>query len=739
MRKHLSDTGELGNPLDRVDGRMKVTGAAKYSAEYQLPKLAYGVLVNSTIAKGTIKAIDTKKAESSPGVIAVITHVNSPKIPGYQTGQNPAKPSTSGQPLRIFYDETIYYRGQPIALVVADTFERAMYASSLVKAQYNKEPFETDIDKNLDKAAPPRNRGTYKRGDADAYKSAPVKVEQEYIMPREVHNPMELHSTIAVWDGDDKVTVYEKTQGVESTQKSIMDAFKLKDENVQVYAKFVGGGFGSGLRTWPHAIGAVLAAKVTGRPVKLVLHREQMFTMVGYRPHTIQKVGLGATPDGKLTGITHEAIAETSTYEEFTEGTVNMSHFFYSCANVNTNYKIVALNVNTPTWMRGPGEATGSFALESAMDELAYALNIDPVELRLKNYAEKDEERNLPFSSKFLRECYQKGAEQIGWYKRNPKPGSMRDGEWLVGYGLGCGTFSAGRGRATVKALLSADGGLIIQSAVSDCGPGTATAMTNIASSVLGIPASKIIFELGDSSLVPGPTQGGSTTTSTLGSAVYDVCVAVKKKLQSLVKNNASIKDASLENLHFQNGSISLASNANTKISYNDILKQNDIPVLETIQESSGDAERQKYSMYSFASHFVKVRVHPLTGVVRVDRVVAVVDGGKIVSQKTATSQMIGGVVGGIGMALMEEGVLDHRYGRYVNNNFADYHVPVNADVPHIEAVFIDKPDPYTNPMGSKGIGEISLVGIAAAVANAVFHATGKRIRELPITPDKLL
>ncbi len=738
MGKYNSGFAE-NDSMDRVDGRMKVTGAAKYAAEHSVPKTTYGVLVGSTIPKGKITGMDTKKAEGAPGVLAVITHMNSPKVPGYQTAANPAKGPTLGQPLRVLYNETIFFHGQPIALVVADSFERATYAASLVKATYQKEDHRTDVGTNLSAAVSPSNAGRalYKRGEADAYKNAEVSIEAEYILPREVHHPMELHSIIAIWDGDDKVTVYDKTQGVKSTQRSIMDAFKLTEANVQVNAPFVGGGFGSALRTWPHEIAALIGAKVVKRPVKLVLTREQMFSLVGYRPHTVQKVGLGATKDGKLTGLTHEAIAETSMYEEFTEGTVNMSKFLYACPNVNTTYKILPLDVSTPTWMRGPGEATGAWALESAIDELAYKLNMDPLELRRRNYAETDPERNLPFSSKFLKDCYDIGAEKIGWNKRNPAPRSMKDGEWLVGYGMSTGTFGAGRGRASVSARLLQNGTLLLQSAVADSGPGTATAMTIIAAELLGMPNNKIIFELGDSSLPPGPTQGGSTTTSTLGSAVHEVCKALQKKLAELAtKDGATFANAKQEELTFKNSAVAKNS---TSISYSDLLKQNNLPDLFITQSSMSGAERQQYSFYSFSVHFTEVRVHPLTGVVRVHRVISVADAGKIVSEKTAASQSIGGVVGGIGMALMEEGVFDHRYGRYINSNFADYHVPVHADVPHIEAIFINKPDPYINPMGSKGLGEIALIGFAASVANAVFHATGKRVRELPITPDKLI
>ena len=735
--------GQQGDALNRVDGRQKVTGAAKYSADYIIPGLTYAVLVESTIAKGHIKNIDIKKAENAPGVLAVIHHGNAPKIPGYETGGIPATPSTAGEPFRIFQNAQIYFAGQPIAVVVADTYERALYAASLVKLVYNSMEHKTSVEANRDKVALPKSPryANYLRGEANAYKHAAIKIEAEYIIPIEVHNPLELHATTALWDGEDKVTVYEKTQGVKSTQRSIMDAFKLKEQNVQVNSDYVGGGFGSGLRTWPHTIAAVLTAKKVNKPVKLVLSRSQMFTMVGYRPYSWQKIGLGATPDGKLTGLTHEAISETSTYEEFTDRTVDLSKMLYACPNVNTSYKIIALDKSTPTWMRGPGEATGAFALESAMDELSYALNIDPLELRIKNHADIDPQRNLPWSGKYLKECYEKGAEAIGWNKRNPKPNAMQDGEWKLGYGIGSGSFAANRGRATVKAVLLANGSLLLQSAVSDSGPGTATSMTVIATEAFGLSADKITFELGDSSFPPGPTQGGSTTTSTLGSAVHDVCKALQQKMAELITNKEGslLKNAKPEDLVFAKGYVTLKTDTAKKVAYTDVLKQHNLSQLEVTKDSQAGDERNRFSIYSFAVHFVQVLVHPLTGVVRIKRVVTVADAGKIINEKTAASQIMGGVVSGIGMALMEDAVFDHRFGRCVNNNLADYHVPVSVDVPQIEALFIDKPDPIINPMGSKGLGEIANVGFAAAVANAVYHATGKRIRALPITPDKLL
>ena len=705
----------IGDPLSRIDGRLKVTGGAKYSGEYKLQGLTYGVLVPATIASGTITAMDTKAAERAPGVLAVITPFNAPKVPGYQ--QDAPRPIKG---LKLFYDNKVYFNAQPIALVVAETFERATYAASLIKTTYQEQPFETNFHKNFDKGVVPQN-GNYKdyvRGEVNAYKNAPVIVEEEYMLPSEMHNPMELHVTTAYWDGDDKVTLYTKSQGVKGSQRSIATAFGLDPNNVQINSRFVGGAFGSSLRTWPHEVAAAQAAKLVKRPVKLTLTREQMFTLVGYRPLTIQKIGLGATADGKLTGITHESHSQTSVYEEFTENSVNVSRFLYNSPNANTLYKVIPLNVGVPAPMRGPGEATGSFALESALDELSYKLNIDPIELRLRNYADIDQERNLPWSSKYLKECYQLGAQSIGWDKRLATPGTNRDGDWLVGYGIGCGAFGAYRGNAQAKIKLLPDGTVNIRSATSDIGPGTATSMVLIAADTLGLPANKITFELGNSSFPMAPTQGGSSTVSSVGSAVHDVCVAFKQKLYALDGKPETSTDP---------------------IDYANILKQHNLPVLELTQESKGNPEAQKYSMYSFSAHFAKVYVHPLTGVVKIKNIVACVDAGKIVNHKTARSQMIGGAVGGVGMAMTEEAVFDDRYGRYVNGNFADYHVPVNADIPQMEAIFIDKPDPIINPVGTKGIGEISLIGVAAALANAVYNATGKRIRELPITPDKLI
>ncbi len=695
--------------MSRVDGRLKVTGGAKYSAEFNVKGLTYGVLVGSTIAKGAIKSIDTKKAASAPGVLAVITHLNCPKVPGYQL--EPGKPVPDKGQIKIFFDNKVVYNGQPVALVVANTFERALCAASLVQAQYTAEKHHTKLTDNLSKAFSPHDDNEYKRGTVDAWKSAPVKLEEEYLLPSEVHNPMEMHAIVAQWEADDKITVWDKTQGVKDTQSNIAQTFKIPVENVQVNSKFVGGAFGNALQVWPHEIAAIIGAKVVKRPVKLVLSRADMATSVGYRPHTWQKIGIGATTDGKLVGISHQAIGQTSAYEDFEEDPADVSRQLYACPNVSTSNKMVSLDIGSPVWMRGPGPATGTFALESAMDELSYKLNIDPIELRLRNYAETDPESGKPFSGKNLNDAYKLGADNIGWSSRNPKPGSVLKDGWLVGYGMSGGVFGADREPASVRATMLADGTLIVQTAVSDIGPGTATAMVSIASETMGIPTEKIRFDMGDSSLPPAPQQGGSTITSSVGSAVYMACNALKEKFKQLSSDS----------------------------DYSQILKQHNLPKLEVVIDSKAGTEVDKYAMYSWSVHFVVVHVNPATGVVKLDKVTCVADSGRIISPKTARSQIIGGAIMGIGMALMEEAVIDHRYGRVVNGNLADYHVPVNADIPHIDALFVNKPDLNINPIGAKGMGEIALIGMAAAVANAVYNATGKRVRDLPITPDKLI
>ncbi|MEZ0484619.1 xanthine dehydrogenase family protein molybdopterin-binding subunit [Fibrella aquatica] len=733
-------------PIDRIDGRMKVTGGAKYFADFELPNTAYCVIVGSEIAKGSINSLDTKKAQGAPGVLGVFTHLNMPPIPGWDAAvggeaDGPA-PRPTGERYRILSSPKILFDGQPIAIVVADTFERATYAASLVKATYTKQTARTDLHKHIADGVAPKSAdgGNYSRGIADGYKTAPVTLEANYTIPIEVHNPMELHGILAHWTSADSLMIYAKTQGVNATQDAMAKAFKLDPKKIHVHTEFMGGGFGMALRTWPQETAVVAIARKIGRPLKLVVNRSQMFTLVGHRPYTAQTINMGADQTGRLIGIAHAATAETASYEDFTEATVNMTKFLYACPNVSTRYRLVRLDRSVPIWMRGPGEATGAFALESAMDEMAHKLNLDPLEFRLINYSETDPEKNRPYSSKHLREAYQRGAEAIGWNKRKNEPGTSREGDWLVGYGMSTGTFNAFRWEASARAMLKADGSLTIQSAVTDIGPGTGTALTMIAHNVLGVPMNRIKVEYGDTNLPKAPTQGGSAIISAVGSAVYDACTSIKNELMELaLKAGGPLAGRQASELALADGVLSVSTEPGKKVAVGDLMKANNLTVIDKTKDSKGGPEQAKYSMYSFSVHFVQVRVNPLTGVVRVAKAVSVADSGRIVSPKTAASQMIGGVAGGIGMALTEEALIDHRFGRFVNNSLGDYHVSVHADVPAIETITIDKPDPIINPMGAKGMGEIALIGFAAAVANAVFNATGQRVRDLPITPDKVM
>jgi xanthine dehydrogenase YagR molybdenum-binding subunit len=737
----------IGAPMNRVDGHLKVTGAAKYSAEYELPGLVYAVLVGSTIAKGRLTSIDAKAAERAPGVLAVVTHYNSPKVPGYDTaGKDPSQPATVGGPIKIFNDDKIRFNDQPIAVVVADSWERARYAARLIKAQYAKEAHQTNLEDNKSQAFLPTSAkknpkspmADYQRGQADAYKTGALKIEGEYVIPTEVHHPMEMQSITAHWEAPDRLTLYDKTQGTLATRRDFAKEWGLPEANVKVIATFVGGAFGNALHSWPHESAAIIAAKVVKRPVKLMLTREQMFTMVGYRPYTWQKLGMSATPDGKITAITHESIGQTSTYEEFTESTLAQTRMMYASPNLTTRYRLAALDIGSPIWMRGPGEATGAFALESAMDEMAHLLNLDPLEFRLRNYTDTDPEKNRPWSTKFLKECYKLGADRIGWNKRKLKPGSLRDGEWLVGYGMGVGTFGAHRGGAHASAQLRPDGTVLMQCATTDIGPGTGTAMTQIAADTLGIAPEKITFELGHSDYPQAGTQGGSSTVNSVGPAVQQACLALKDKLRELAgAQNPAFASAKKEDVALGDKHLSLSSSTAARVPYADLLKQAGAATV-TVEAKPGN-EGQQYSMYSFSVHFAEVRVHELTGEVRVSKLVSCADAGTIINEKTAANQMKGGAVGGIGMALMEHARIDDRFGRYVTKDLADYHVPVHADAPNIEVAFVNQPDLKVNALGTKGIGEIATIGVAPAIANAVFNATGKRVRELPITPDKLV
>ncbi|WP_036484896.1 xanthine dehydrogenase family protein molybdopterin-binding subunit [Myxosarcina sp. GI1] len=737
----------IGQAKKRVTGKLKVTGGAKYAAEFPIEKVTYAVLTTSNIAKGRITNIDTKEAQKVPGVIAILTNQNAPKLPFKQIPKEQrisTAPSTGNYP-QTLYTDRIYFYGQPVAVTVAETLEQAEQAASLVKVDYQSEEHQVSVETAAAKGqliAPPNKPGEHSRGDAvSALDRAAAKIDASYTVPTEHHNPIEPHATIAVWQGD-KLKVYDKTQWVASVQQHLGAVFGIPQKNVEVISPFVGGAFGCAGRTWQQTTLAPIAAKVVNRPVKLVLSRQQMFSLTGHRPYTTQRVAMGADRDGNITAIVHEATGEVAQFETYTERVLSASRFLYSSPNVQTKYRLARLDISTPTFMRAPGEAQGLYALESAIDELAYEVGIDPLELRLKNYTEQDPESNLPWSEKALRECYEKGAERFGWSKRNPQPRSQSENGILIGYGMATTTYPMVRLRAVARVRINADGTALVQSAASDMGPGTYTTMTIIAAEALGIDSDRITFELGDSSFPYAPPHGGSMTVASVGSAVKAACEEARSQALALAKKHllsplATTKDNELK---VENGRLFSQQNPSKGMSYSEILQRANKEYLEAEQSSEPGKEKEQYSMHSFGAHFVEVRVDEMLGDIQIARVVSAIDVGKIINPKTSTSQTIGGVVGGIGMVLHEHTFLDDRFGNYLNANLGEYLVPVNADIPtQIEAIFCGEPDYHANPLGARGIGEIALVGVAPAVANAIYHATGKRIRDLPITPDKLL
>lgn len=715
----------IGKEMSRVDGVAKVTGRAKYASEYKVNNPAYGFIVQSTIAKGSIVKIDTSKAEKLPGVLKILTH------------QNALKVEEESRQFRALQSDKVVFCGQPIALVVADTFEQARYAANLIEVTYNRESPTTDFDE-LGKVA---TRSAEPRGNpGEEFASSPVKVEAEYSIPIEHHNPMEPHAATAFWEGD-KLTIFDKSQGVYGVRGHLARSFGIEPENVNVISLFVGGAFGASLNVNYYPFLTALAAKEVKRPVKVNYTRRQMFTGHGYRPYTKQRVSIGASKDGKLRSIIHEASTNTSTYEDFTEGTTRFGRTLYECPNYDSPYYLLKTDLPTPTWMRAPGAVSGAFAIESAIDELAYELKIDPVELRLINYAEKDPDTGKPFSSKALRECFATGAKKFGWEKRKFEPRSMRDGNLLVGWGTATGTWGAFQAPASAKIRLRNDGTALVGSGTTDIGPGTYTVITIIAAESLGIDPKKIEFVLGDTDLPRAPSQGGSLTTASVGSAVYGAADEMRRKLLGYVdkKEGTPLFGASFEDTELTDGMLRLKSDGSKAMRIVDVLKEGGVEYVEVEYQARPSAERQNYTTMAHGAQFVEVKVDESLGTVKVTRVIEATACGRIINPLTSHSQEMGGVVWGIGMALQEATEIDHRYGKMMTTNLADYHVPVSADVHMIETDFIEEKDEIVNELGIKGMGELCLVGIPAAIANAVFHATGKRIRDLPITPDKLI
>jgi xanthine dehydrogenase YagR molybdenum-binding subunit len=728
-----------GKGLDRVDGRLKVTGRAGYSADIPVANVAHAVIVGSTISKGRVAAIETRKAEQAPGVLAVLTHLNAPRLPGASQAPEP-----NARVVQLLQDERVAYDGQPIALVVAETFEAARFAATLIDVRYETEEPAVDIEANAGKAVPAKpaaNRGpsASSRGDFDkAFAGAPVKIDQTYTTPIQNHNPMETHGTIAVWQGDDRLTLYDATQGIFGVQRRLAQLLGLPRENVRVISHFLGGAFGCKGSPWSHVALAAMGARVAKRAVKLVVTRQQMFQFVGYRPRTIQRVSLGARPDGSLLALRHDLLSETSRFEDYTEPSAYASRMLYGCANARTSHQVVHLDLSTPTFMRAPGESSGSFALECAMDELAHALEMDPLALRLKNYAETDLDLNRPYSSKSLRECYRQAAEKFGWAKRSRKPMSMKDGNLLVGWGMATASYPARQMPSSAEARVRADGTALVVAGSQDLGTGTYTVMTQLAADWLAMPFEKVQFDLGDTVLPEAPLSSGSSTVSSVGSAVKMAALAVRTRLTELAMNDpkSPLHGVAPNDIEAKDGALVWAGKRDP---YTDILARSGLKDVVARVDNKEKEDRKRYSTHSFGAQLVEVKIDPDLGVVRVTRAVGAFAAGKIVNAKTARSQLMGGMVWGIGYALQERTVRDARDARLVTKDLADYHVPVNADVPPIEVIMVDEVDPHVNEIGAKGIGELGLVGAAAAIANAVYHATGKRVRDLPISLDKLV
>ncbi|WP_375382984.1 xanthine dehydrogenase family protein molybdopterin-binding subunit [uncultured Sphingomonas sp.] len=742
----------IGTPLSRVDGVDKVTGHARYAAEYAVDNLLYGVVVSSRIAKGRITGIDDAAARAVPGVVEVITHENRPHEAWLDHSWKDEL-KIPGEPFKALHDDRVQFAGQPIAVVLADTFEAARFGASLVEVAYDAEPHNVDFTASLDEKFLPahfKRRNTFhppkSRGDAPAaFEQAALKVEGEYHLAPEHHNPMEMHASTVEWHGDGRITVYDKTQGSQGVQAYLASAFGFSKKNVRVVNAYVGGGFGSGLRPQWQVQVATLAAKKMERSVRVVMTRAQMFTHA-HRPECTFSIQLGAEHTGKLTAIINTATTSTSRFEHNMEDIVTWGMMNYDSPNAHGDYTIAPRDTYTSSDMRAPGAATGMTLFEIAIDEMAYRAKVDPLEFRLINYSEVDAMNGTPFTSKALREAFAQGAERFGWDRRSAEPRSMRDGRELIGWGVATGMWDAQFSKTSASAKLRADGRLEVACATSDIGTGTYTVMTLVAADTLGLPVDQITARLGDSDLPTSPVEGGSWAAASAGAAVQLACQAVAKKLLKAadkVEGRPLAGAKSIDDIAFADGRMTLKSDPASSVAIVEAMRAAGLQLIEE-EETASPSPSQMISMATKSRNthsaiFCEVRVDEELDQVRVTRVVNAVAAGRIISPKTARSQILGGVVMGIGMALHEETFIDKTLGRWMNHNYAEYHVPAHADVEDIDVIFVDEPDPEVTPLGVKGLGEIGIVGTAAAVANAIYHATGKRVRSLPITIDKLL
>jgi xanthine dehydrogenase YagR molybdenum-binding subunit len=733
----------VGQPISRIDGRLKVTGGARYTADIRLGTIVHAAIVYSTIANGRIVSIDTAVAESAPGVLAVLTHKNMPRMQTLPWSHL----HPQGQTYLPLQDDQIHYPGQPVALVIAATLDQATYAGTLVEVQYEpRVPRVFDLRTAKEDAIEPSQRMwplSSSVGDADkAIAAAAVKIEHTYTMPDRHHNPMEPHVTLAVWDDTGTLTLYDSTQMVVGTRKLVSLVLGVPEEKINVVCEFLGGGFGGKSWSWPHTLLAAAAAKMMNRPVRLQLSRAQMYSMVGHQPATVQTIALGADRDGKLAGIRHDSVNPTSLFDDYVEYAAMASrHLWRASGGIATSHKVVHVNRNSPVVLRAPMESQGHFALECAMDELAYATGVDPVELRLRNDAETDPYSGRPFSTRALRECMTEGAARFGWDKRTPEPRSMRHGRYFVGQGMAAAIYTHWRWPGKARVTLNGDGSALVEAAAHDIGTGTYTIMAQVAADALGLPPHRMNVRLGDTRLPESHPAIGSSTTANATAAVMLAARAAREKAieLALTGRNAPFAGAAPEDVTVADGRLALKK-TNLNITYSELLERNGLASVagdgdyNPIEEANGPK-----AIFSFSAVFAEVRVDADLGLVRVNRVVGAYDAGRIINPKTARSQAIGGIIWGTGQALLEQSETDPVFGQFTNRNYSGYLVPTNADIPDLDVLFVDGFDEEASPLGAKGLGELAAVSVAPAITNAVFHATGKRVRDLPITIEKLV
>jgi xanthine dehydrogenase YagR molybdenum-binding subunit len=687
----------IGAPLDRIDGPKKVTGTATYAFEHPVEGVTYAFPVQSTIAKGRIVSIDASAAHALPGVVTVLSHENAPRLESLDNAE-----------LAVFQSDAIAYHGQFVAAVVAETLEIARQAAELVIVHYEEQPHVVELRAERgdlykpEKVNPSQETDTASGDIEAALAQAAISLDHTYTTPTYHNNPLEPHATVAIWS-DNGVTLYDANQGAHRIRDDVAQAFGLEPERVRVISPYVGGAFGSKAFTHAHVILTVMAALVSGRPVKLALTRQQMFDVVGYRTPTIQRIRLGADNNGRLTAIAHDVIEQTSTIREFAEQTAVATRMMYAAPNRRTTHRLARLDVPVPTIMRAPGECPGMFALESAMDEMAIACGLDPIEFRIRNEPEIDPEAGKPFSSRGLVACLREGAQRFDWWQRDPRPGMHSEGRWRIGTGVAASTYPARQRASTALVRVNREGHYSVLIDASDIGTGAWTALTQIAADALEVPPDRVHLEIGDSRLPRAPIAGGSMGTTSWGAAIVEAARRLRARLRD---------------------------------EYSGVVPAEG---LEASGEVGDNTEMQRFAMHSYGAQFAEVHVNIDTGEVRVPRLLGVFAIGRVINAKTARSQLLGGMTMGLSMALHEESILDPRFGDYMTHDFATYHIATNADVGTVEVTWIDEVDPRVSPMGAKGIGEVGIVGTAAAIANAVYHATGIRIRDLPITLDKLL